>query len=84
MTEDGEGYENQIAERMNGILKTEFNLNKIFKSHDEAKSAVAKSIEAYNTKRPHMSIDFLTPDEAHGFEGELQKRWKNNRAKNSI
>jgi len=25
-TEDGEGNENRIAERMNGILKTEFNL----------------------------------------------------------
>jgi len=73
MTEDGEGYENQIAERMNGILKTEFNLNKIFKSHDEAELAVAKSIEAYNTKRPHMSIDFLTPHETHAYEGELQK-----------
>ena len=84
MTEDGEGYENQIAERMNGILKTEFNLNKIFKSHDEAKLAVAKSIEAYNTKRLHMSVDFLTPDEAHAFEGELQKRWNNYRAKKSI
>lgn len=81
MTEDGEGYENQIAERVNGILKTEFNLNKIFKSHDEAKLTVVKSIEAYNTQRPHMSIDFLTPDEAHGFEGELKKRWKNYRAK---
>ncbi len=81
MTEDGKGYENQIAERVNGILKTEFNLNRIFKSHDEAKLTVAKSIEAYNTKRPHMSIDFLTPDEAHAFEGELQKRWKNYRAK---
>jgi putative transposase len=81
MTEDGEGYENQIAERMNGILKTEFNLNRIFNSHDEAKLAVAKSIEAYNTKRPHMSIDFLTPDKAHSFEGELQKRWKNYRTK---
>jgi len=47
----------------------------------QAKLAVAKSIEAYNTKRPHMSIDFLTPAEAHSFEGELQKRWKNYRAK---
>lgn len=81
MTEDGEGYENQIAERINGILKTEFNLHRIFSSHDEAKLVVAKSIEAYNTKRPHMSIDFLTPDEAHVFDGELQKRWKNYRTK---
>lgn len=81
MTEDGEGYENQIAERINGILKTEFNLHRIFSSHDEAKLVVAKSIEAYNTKRPHMSIDFLIPDEAHVFDGELQKRWKNYRTK---
>ena len=42
MTEDGEGYENQIAERMNGILKTEFNLNKIFKSHDASKICCSK------------------------------------------
>jgi hypothetical protein len=28
-----------------------------------------------------MSIDFLTPAEARCFEGELQKRWKNYRAK---
>lgn len=83
MTQDGEGYENGIAERMNGILKTEFNLNNIFKSHDEAKLAVAKSIESYNTRRPHMSIDFLTHHEAHEYEGELQKRWKNYRAKKS-
>ncbi|RYG43359.1 MAG: hypothetical protein EOO01_21455, partial [Chitinophagaceae bacterium] len=50
---------------------------RIFRSHDEAKLAVAKSINAYNTKRPHMSIDFLTPAVAHEREGELRKRWKN-------
>lgn len=77
MTQEGEGYENQIAERINGILKTEFHLGRIFRSHDEAKLAVAKSINAYNTKRPHMSIDFLTPAVAHEREGELRKRWKN-------
>lgn len=65
MREDGEGYVNQIADRMHGILKTEFNLSRIFPSHDEAKLAVARSIEAYNTKRPHLSLDFLTPVEAH-------------------
>jgi transposase InsO family protein len=81
MTEDGEGYENQIAERMNGILKTEFNLNRIFKSHDEAKLAVAQSIDAYNTKRPHLSCDYLTPMQAHEMEGQLQKKWKNNRVR---
>jgi len=81
MTEDGEGYENQIAERMNGILKTEFNLNRIFKSHDEAKLVVAQSIDAYNTKRPHLSCDYLTPMQAHEMEGQLQKKWKNYRVR---
>jgi hypothetical protein len=30
MTENGEAYENPIAERINGILKTEFKLNGYF------------------------------------------------------
>jgi putative transposase len=81
MTLDGEGYDNQIAERMNGILKTEFNLNRIFKTHDEAKIAVIQSIEAYNTKRPHMSCNYLTPVQAHEAEGRLEKKWKNTRIK---
>jgi transposase InsO family protein len=79
MTQDGEGYENQIAERMNGILKTEFNLSRIFKTHQDAKMAVIQSIEAYNTKRPHMSCNFLTPVLAHEAEGQLEKKWKNTR-----
>lgn len=79
MTQDGEGYDNQIAERMNGILKTEFNLSRIFKTHEDAKLAVIQSIDAYNTKRPHMSCDYLTPVQAHEAEGGLQKKWKNTR-----
>jgi putative transposase len=47
MTQEREGCENQIAERMNGILKAEFNLNRIFKSHEDAKLAVQLSIDAY-------------------------------------
>lgn len=81
MTEDGEGYENQIAERLNGILKTEFGLNKIFKSHEDAKLAVQLSIDAYNTKRPHLSCGYLTPIEAHFTEVPFEKKWTNNRAK---
>lgn len=61
MTQNGEGYDNQIAERMNGILKTEFNLSRIFKTHEEAKIAVIQNIEAYNIKRPHMSCNYPTP-----------------------
>ena len=65
MTESGEGYDNQIAERINGILKTELNLDQIYKSRTDALLAVKRSINAYNNFRPHMSCNFLTPIEAH-------------------
>jgi putative transposase len=84
MTQDGEGYDNQIAERMNGILKTEFNLSQIFKTHEDARIAVIQSIGAYNTKRPHMSCNYLTPIQAHEAEGQLEKKWKNTRLKKSL
>lgn len=81
MTDSGEGYENQIAERINGILKTEFKLHQVFKSRNEALYAVKNSINAYNNLRPHMSCDFMTPAEAHLTDQPLIKRWKNNRKK---
>ena len=65
MTSDGEGYENQIAERVNGILKTEFKLHQVFRSRTDALLAVKSSINAYNNLRPHMSCDFMTPVEAY-------------------
>lgn len=79
MTENGEAYENPIAERINGILKTEFNLSQVFKSRTDALIAVQKSINAYNNLRPHMSCDFLTPSQAHSAEEPLIKHWKNRR-----
>jgi len=36
MAEKGSPYEKAIAERVNGILKTEFGLGKIFNTHKEA------------------------------------------------
>jgi putative transposase len=79
MTENGEAYENPIAERVNGILKTEFNLSQVFKSKADALIAVQRSINAYNNLRPHMSCDFLTPNEAHLTTEPLIKHWKNRR-----
>lgn len=84
MTEEGEPHDNQIAERMNGILKTEFGLSRIFQNSQEAKIAVVQAIEAYNNKRPHMSCNYLTPAEAHGYVGDLQKRWRNNKSNNFL
>jgi transposase InsO family protein len=81
MTENGEAYENPIAERINGILKTEFKLNRVFQSRSQAMLEVAKSIESYNHLRPHMSCNYLTPVVAHTTEEPLIKKWKNCRKK---
>lgn len=76
MTEKGDPYENAIAERVNGILKTEFDLHKTFSSFTEAQQAVELAINKYNHVRPHASCDYLTPVMAHEQSGWLRKRWK--------
>jgi transposase InsO family protein len=76
MTERGDPYENAIAERVNGILKSEFLLNRTFKNLEEATEIVSESIRIYNSQRPHGSCDFLTPDQAHLKTGQLTQRWK--------
>jgi putative transposase len=50
MTENGDPYENAIAERINGILKDEFGLDEIIRNADEAKKLVAQSIDIYNNQ----------------------------------
>jgi putative transposase len=65
MTENGDPYENAIAERINGILKDEFGLDEIITNADEAKRLVAQSIDIYNNQRPHLSNSYKTPNEMH-------------------
>jgi len=65
MTDENHCYQNAIAERVNGILKDEFNLDAIFDSVVEAKRAVVKSIHTYNTKRTHWSLNLNTPEEVY-------------------
>jgi len=81
MTENGDPYENAIAERVNGILKTEFELHQRFNNRKQAIETVKNSIATYNEKRPHMSCDYLTPAQAHTKSGTLEKRWKNKPSK---
>ena len=65
MGEAGNPYENAIAERVNGILKNEFYLNGKFKNLDYALLATKEAINNYNNLRPHMSIDYMTPEEKY-------------------
>ena len=80
MTQQGDPGENSIAERINGIIKEEFNC-RAFLTFDLAKAAITKSIQAYNQLRPHASCDYLTPNQAHLKEGTLKKRWRKQESK---
>ena len=77
MTEKYDPYENAIAERVNGILKDEFDLLNGFKNHLQAVKEVKKSIQLYNQERPHLSCGMLTPEQAHNTTKKLKKLWKN-------
>ena len=76
MTQSGSPYDNAVAERVNGILKTELQLHKTFKNYSQAVSVVHHAIDAYNRLRPHMSISNLTPEQAHHSTEKLHKKWK--------
>ncbi len=65
MAAKGNCYENALAERVNGILKNEFNLDFTFKTKELAYKAVHQSIYIYNQLRPHWAINLLTPQERH-------------------
>ncbi len=65
MTDKGNCYENALAERVNGILKNEFNLDYTFKSKKLAIRAVHNSIYIYNQHRPHWANNLQTPQQKH-------------------
>ena len=76
MTENGDPLENAVAERMNGILKDSFELDRTFSSFEEARLSVLEAIAYYNERRPHSSCDKLTPKEASARTGALKRHWK--------
>nr|HAU5767383.1 transposase [Serratia marcescens] len=57
-------YQNALAERVNGILKTEYLLGRP-EDIVQAKKMVRESVNLYNTQRPHLSLKYKTPDEVH-------------------
>lgn len=64
MTDGYDCYQNALAERVNGILKTEYLLVKP-EDTEQARKMVRESVEIYNTQRPHVSLKYKTPDEVH-------------------
>jgi len=65
MTEENHCAENAVAERLNGILKQEYGLGSEFRTRSQARRAVRQAVMLYNHERPHTSLGFQTPAEAH-------------------
>jgi len=65
MTEDCHVYENALAERVNGILKSEFLLDETLQNIQTARRMVKQVIGVYNSKRLHNSLGNKTPDFVH-------------------
>ena len=61
MGEVGNCYDNAVAERVNGILKNEYNLDALFLNLPHAQQAVQEIVWIYNYDRPHLSLDMATP-----------------------
>ncbi len=76
MTQNGDPYENAIAERVNGILKTEL-ISSYYDTIDKASNHIARCITIYNYRRRHSSLNWQIPHEVHQQKGPQIKRWKN-------
>jgi len=76
MTQNGDPLENAVAERVNGILKTEL-ISNTYPDIETASVSIAKAITIYNYKRRHASINYQVPDDVHNQKGPQIRRWKN-------
>jgi transposase InsO family protein len=77
MTENGDPRENAVAERVNGILKTEWLYDVKPCSWQEADALTGRIIDLYNHQRPHQSIGYMVPAEVHQTGMKTERMWKN-------
>ena len=75
MTESGNPKDNAVAERVNNTIKNELLMGMNFQNMEEVRKALDAAVEFYNTERPHMSPDGMTPSEASHRTGEIPKEW---------
>ena len=75
MTENGNPKDNAMAERINSTVKNELLHGKTFTSLRQVSEALRKAVKFYNSERPHSSLDWHTPDEAHRMQGEMKRHW---------
>jgi transposase InsO family protein len=59
MTQPDSPLDNPIAERINGII------NYYLTGIRDTRKVLKRSVEIYNTKRPHLSLNMATPNQVH-------------------
>jgi putative transposase len=67
--------DNPQAERINNTMKNELLKGIVFHNIAEVATAVEKAVDFYNNRRPHMSINNMTPAQAALCSGEIKKLW---------
>jgi transposase InsO family protein len=76
MTQGYDPYSNAVAERINGIIKNEFELENYKVDLNIMKKLVKETIEIYNNERPHFSNNLLTPVQMHNQRTLKMKTYK--------
>lgn len=79
MTESGDPKDNAVAERVNNTLKNELFKGMTFYTIEQVRKAMKTAVDFYNHRRPHMSLDMMTPAEAAKKTGEITKKWTSHR-----
>lgn len=65
ITESSDPLENPVGERINGILKQEYLSHQLMRSLNEAQQYLERAVFLYNYKRPHLSCNYRSLNEAH-------------------
>ena len=84
MTQNSDPYENAVAERINGILKQEFDIDKYDLETKLRRRVVNESIQIYNEIRPHFSNHYLTPNQMHEQEILEMKTYKTKKPEQNV
>lgn len=84
MTESYDPYANAVAERINGILKSEFIGENDASDIIVMKKLVSDSVKTYNELRPHYSCYYLTPNQMHKQRKINIKTYKTKNTSNDV
>ena len=76
-----EVYENTHIERLNDTIKNQYLNRRVITSEHQLKHEIDRTMETYNSKRPHQSLNGITPT---AFEASLNDVPLNDRVKMEI